>query len=89
MAEKVRKSGDNYWFWCPGCQTNHRFDKRWTMTGTLESPSFTPSLLCDFGEGRKCHLFVTNGQIQYCGDSYHNLKNQTVPMEDFNNDFAT
>lgn len=37
------------------------------------------------GEGNapwsgRCHLFVTDGMIQYCGDSWHKLKNQTVPM---------
>lgn len=29
-----------------------------------------------------CHLFVTKGQIQYCGDCTHELAGQTVPMID-------
>lgn len=28
----------------------------------------------------RCHLFVTNGQIQFCGDCSHHLNGQTVEM---------
>lgn len=27
-----------------------------------------------------CHLFVTDGQIVYCGDNPHKLNGQTVPL---------
>jgi hypothetical protein len=30
----------------------------------------------------RCHSFVTNGQIQFLGDSTHALANQTVPLPD-------
>jgi hypothetical protein len=30
----------------------------------------------------RCHSFVTNGQIQFLGDSGHFLANQTVPLPD-------
>lgn len=29
-----------------------------------------------------CHLYVTNGQIQYLLDCTHNLAGQTVPMQE-------
>ena len=28
----------------------------------------------------RCHSFVTNGHIQFLGDSTHTLANQTVPL---------
>jgi hypothetical protein len=30
-----------------------------------------------------CHSFVINGQIQFCGDSTHQLSGQTVPLSDY------
>lgn len=33
-----------------------------------------------------CHSFVTNGQIQFLGDSTHALAGQTVPLPDFDED---
>ncbi len=59
----------------------------WTFNGDVEAPTFTPSLLI-FEHKRpdgtihqpRCHLFVTNGQIRYCGDSNHELKGKTVDM---------
>jgi Family of unknown function (DUF6527) len=90
MPEKVRTAGQSWWFWCPGCQTNHRFTAdRWQKSGTNEAPTFTPSLISDYGDGRKCHLIITDGKIHYLGDSYHDLKNQVVPMEEFDADFST
>lgn len=61
----------------------------WTFTGTLENPTFRPSLR--IYEGRHpdgevshpaCHLFVTDGKIHYCGDCGHDLKGQVVDMRD-------
>lgn len=34
------------------------------------------------GWSGQCHLFVTNGQIQYCGDSTHELSGQTIEVPD-------
>lgn len=44
----------------------------------------------EFDENRKiigcqdavCHSFVRNGTIQYLGDCTHELKGQTIPMEE-------
>lgn len=36
------------------------------------------------GWSGRCHLFVTNGVINYCGDSTHELSGkQNVPMKDW------
>ena len=64
----------------------------WGFNGDMERPTFTPSLLIN-GSARsedlhphtnafRCHLFVTNGEIRYCGDCTHDLAGKTVPMEE-------
>ena len=46
--------GIDYWFWCEGCETNHKFRTKaskgsnpqpvWTFNGNMEKPTFGPSL---------------------------------------------
>lgn len=43
----------NVWTWCPGCDSLHPFrvltvgaQETWEWDGNLESPTFSPSLLC-------------------------------------------
>lgn len=56
---------------------------KWSFNGDYESPTFSPSLLVNPGDKySQCHLFVTNGQIQYCNDSFHQLSGKTIPMVD-------
>lgn len=59
----------------------------WQFNGDLNNPSFTPSLLNRWGthvpgykpagpepvynDGGTCHLYVTNGKINYCNDCTH------------------
>jgi hypothetical protein len=85
-----------YWFHCPGCKNDHAFtvggrgsgepvqSPRWTFNGSFDAPTFQPSLLCnkDYPDSR-CHSFVTNGKIQFLGDCFHSLKNQTVDLPDW------
>lgn len=76
-------------FKCPGCDDTHHFYTKyrgntkfeWTFNGDVDKPTFTPSLLLS-RPGKRCHLFVTDGKIIYCGDCDHKLAGQTVPMED-------
>jgi hypothetical protein len=78
------------WIYCPGCKCTHGFTtkapgfKPWTFNGDLEKPTFTPSLLCnaDYPASR-CHSFVTDGKIQFLGDCFHELKNQTVDLPEW------
>lgn len=82
-------------FYCPGCKTTHHVQHgadsgpNWGWNGSLEKPTFTPSVLVtypgsDAGKNGAppavCHSFVTDGRIQYLGDSTHQLAGQTVDL---------
>ena len=78
------------WFYCEGCKGHHAFtvvvpsDERvipWRWNNDINKPTFSPSLLVnkDYPETR-CHSFVTDGKIQYLGDCFHELKNQTMEL---------
>lgn len=81
--------------WCPACNQMHdyaveqpfRNGARWTFNGDGDRPSFTPSMNISVGPFRdgsikRCHYFVTDGRIQYCGDGTHSLAGQTVDLPD-------
>lgn len=88
----------SYLFWCPGCKFGHVFyvhkpsphGYQWTFNGNMEKPTFRASLLIPGHKSNppyrslpRCHLFVTDGMIQYCSDCEHELAGKTVPMEPF------
>lgn len=83
------KTVTQVWFYCPGCKCHHAFTVKhptfspWTWNEDLEKPTFSPSLLCneDYPESR-CHSFVKEGRIQFLGDCFHELKNQTVELDE-------
>lgn len=66
----------------------------WGFNGDREKPTFTPSLMVHptpvNADGsqyqRRCHLFLTNGQIQFCSDSEHSLAGQTVECPDWDDE---
>jgi hypothetical protein len=71
-------------FYCPGCKTPHSFSVRfWEWNKNLETPTVRPSLLTEGPSIGKCHLFITDGLIQFLGDSTHELANQTVDLPDW------
>ena len=92
----VREMNPNkkmYLFYCEGCDDVHIFhvgsdwgdQHNWGFNGNLDCPSFTPSLLMRWKWGeeqveRVCHLVLTDGKINYCGDCTHKLAGQTVDM---------
>lgn len=78
-------------FYCPGCKQEHPYhvanphrgasETVWTWNGSMEAPTFSPSLLVYPSPGQpRCHCFVRDGRIEFCGDSDHALAGQTVPM---------
>jgi hypothetical protein len=78
-----------YLFWCPGCKETHPYTTAtqtggkpsWGFNGNMEKPSFTPSLLCWPSRTElRCHLYVTDGRIQYLGDCHHALAGQTIDL---------
>lgn len=81
MVFPEEKLGLDYYFWCPGCKQYHSFRVKvaegevhpsgkpfpvWTFNGNMESPTFSPSLLCinNLGPGKNCHLFLREGKIE-------------------------
>lgn len=93
---KSSDGGESVWFWCNGCDTHHRFVTKkseqmghleWEFDGNLESPTFSPSLLCNRDHAdpergvHRCHLFLKAGQVQYLSDCTHDLVGKTVPVE--------
>lgn len=77
-------------WWCPGCQSLHIVitEKQptpgpvWSWNGRLEKPTIRPSILTSGGsDNRQCHVFITDGQIEYLNDCKHSLAGKTVPME--------
>lgn len=80
-------------FYCPGCRTHHAVPVQppmpngWNWNGDLQKPTLSPSLLTRWHDwetktDKVCHIFVTDGNIQYLTDCTHELAGQTVPLED-------
>ena len=84
-------------FICPGCKCGHYFTlPKWTWNGDKKKPTVRASILIytpetiDPVDGEVypretlCHLFVTDGKIQFLGDCKHALAGQTVEMKPYN-----
>lgn len=91
LSPKLLKMGESIYFHCVGCNMLHPYRIEgdatigpvWGYNRNVDKPTFTPSLLVDANRPeRRCHLFVTDGRIQYLGDCFHDLKNTTVDMVD-------
>lgn len=79
-------------FECPGCGYGHSFrvggpsgsHPQWTWNGSMEAPTFAPSLLVyTEHEGKRqtlCHSFVRDGRIEFLPDCRHKLAGQTVDL---------
>jgi hypothetical protein len=80
---------------CPGCDASHVLPtagpRAWGFNGSLERPTFTPSILCryhawnDATEAHDvlesvCHSFVRDGRIEFLSDCTHPLAGQTVDL---------
>jgi hypothetical protein len=89
---KVQHTNNGYSFQCPGCGEIHEVStatRKWAFSGTLEKPSFMPSVLVeiDFTDKARpkkiCHSLVTDGRIRFLSDSTHKLACQEVELPDF------
>jgi hypothetical protein len=77
-------------FQCPGCNRRHGYRIKgtgpvWDWNGSMDRPTFSPSLLVTYPalEGipqRTCHLFLTDGKIQFLSDCHHALAGQTFQL---------
>lgn len=81
--------GALFLFWCPGCESPHPYWVKprpdaaghvWDFNGDREKPTFRPSLLVNANTpgAKRCHLFMTDGKLQFCSDSQHELAGKTV-----------
>lgn len=101
MAKIVKVKEGFYEFMCPGCgylhniwTSVHRDHPSWTFNGSMDRPTFSPSLLLTTGKfadpnfddegipglSTRCHSFIKDGQIQFLNDCTHDLKGKTVPI---------
>jgi len=85
-----------YAFHCPGCGYAHHFGTKaytdargkshpvWHFNGNVDRPTFSPSLLVNAQwPEKRCHLFMRDGMIVYCGDCFHALAGQKVECPDW------
>jgi hypothetical protein len=94
MSHTLRVSGEKAWQWngsvdAPTLQPSVLFqsghyapdrantDRCW-CTYNAEHPKEKDSFICI-----RCHSFVTDGRIQFLGDSTHSLAGQTVDLPDW------
>lgn len=78
------KTGRILMHWCPGCNGWHMIpiEKRnhlgavWGWDGDVEKPTVSPSV----NIVGVCHYFLSEGVIEFCGDSRHALSGQKVPL---------
>lgn len=77
-------------FYCPGCKSNHSYRIKgignvpvWQWNGSMEKPTFSPSLLVWGSRPEcRCHLFINDGIISFLSDCAHDLKNTKVTMQE-------
>jgi hypothetical protein len=86
MGAKIHDMGSNLFaFHCPGCGRGHCFRAPgWSWNGSAEKPTVTPSLLTNKDDPKsRCHVVVTDGKLNFCPDSYHQLAGKVVDMVDW------
>lgn len=57
----------------------------WTWNGSVTAPTLRPSVLTrggDIDNEVVCHVWISDGQVQFLGDSTHELAGQTLPLLD-------
>ena len=94
MKLKEIREGE-FWFECPGCKMLHAIHTihpntmkaMWSFNGDLDKPTFSPSLLVRYPQFEKpdriCHSFIKDGNIQFLSDCTNDLKDQIVPIPEF------
>lgn len=97
---KLRRTKNGIAHWCPACEKVHVFTTDgkntsgagWAWNGSVDKPSFTPSMLIRWGKhcdpsweemGGVCHYILTDGVINFCGDCTHAMVGQSVPLPDW------
>lgn len=77
---------EQYGFHCPGCRSPQLIPTKkpegWDWNGSLDRPTFQPSILTKRGERNICHSYVTDGKIQFLSDCTHEFAGQTLELRD-------
>jgi len=83
LSSKLGKNRAGHWHFCAACNRLHRlpFDG-WQFDGNVETPTFTPSFNHTWGKDRRCHYFVTAGEIMFLPDCTHSMAGITATMVD-------
>lgn len=78
-------NSDRYLFECPACECCHYINDTWTITGG-DNLTVRPSIFVNKDranpEAHVCHLYITDGNIQYLEDCSHEYAGKTVEMID-------
>ena len=91
VEQRPGEHDPDFVFWCPGCQFGHgvwvtttckKTGAQWQWNGSMDAPSFTPSILITEGT-LVCHSYVTNGTISYLSDCTHALAGQSIQIPEF------
>lgn len=95
MAKIIKTQGNQFWFFCKGCDETHCFGAQWNFNDDYEKPTVSPSILVtweaqpdaeeEFKEwriARRCHSYITDGKIKFLDDCTHSLKGQTIDLEE-------
>ena len=53
----------------------------WTWNGSTDAPTLRPSVLTE-GQNFRCHSWINNGNVQFLDDCTHEMRNQTVALND-------
>lgn len=102
LSPVLSRAAHNLIFMCPGCREWHVVNvdsperPRWGWNGSVDKPTFTPSILVRTGRAvdpnwqhedgdppEVCHSFVTDGRIQFLSDCTHALAGQAVDIPNF------
>lgn len=79
-------------YFCPGCKCEHAFGLiteggKHTFNMNFDRPTVSPSLLANFGgTSKRCHSFITNGNIKFENDSEHALAGKIITLPEINPD---
>jgi hypothetical protein len=80
------ENSNMYLFHCPACGHCHYINDTWTITGPEDKITVRPSIFVNRGranpESHACHLYITDGKIQYLDDCTHEYAGSTVEMVD-------
>lgn len=89
LGIKLRRVGNGeIAYFCPGCRYAHSIGvdaalqngARWSWDGSVEAPTFSPSVNVGPGTKLQCHHFVRAGMIEFLSDCWHKLAGQTVSL---------